>query len=122
VKNQAKILCALMTACSSSWAEWEITGRENDGQTTYYHNIYTIQKNGSFVTIWTMKNYVVSSSDNINKESKSENKLLAFNCLQKSYAEPSAQNVSISMSQWNWKSLPPRTIIELQWKVACKEK
>jgi hypothetical protein len=122
VKNQAKSFFVLMAACSASWAEWEITGRENDGQTTYYHDIYTIQKSGSFVTIWTMKDYVVRSPDKPIKERKSENKLLAFNCLQKTYAEPSAQDVSISMSQWKWNTVSSRTIIELQWKVACKEK
>ena len=111
-----------MAACSASWAEWEITGRENDGQTTYYHDIYTIQKSGSFVTIWTMKDYVVRSPDKPIKERKSENKLLAFNCLQKTYAEHSAQDVSISMSQCKWNTVSSRTIIELQWKVACKEK
>jgi len=122
VKTQAKTLLALLTACSASWAGWEITGRETDGETTYYHDIYTIQKNGSIVTIWTMKEYVVRSPDNKKKENRSENKLLAFDCRRKTYAEPSVEDYSISMSEWNWKTVSPRTIIELQWKVACKEK
>lgn len=122
MKAQAKTFLALLTACSASWAEWEITGREADGETTYYHDIYTIQKSGSIVTIWTMKEYVVRSPDNIKKEGRSENKLLAFDCRRKIYAEPSIEDNSSSMSEWNWKTVSSRSIIELQWKVACKVK
>jgi hypothetical protein len=53
----------LMMVCSVSWAKWELTGSNSYETVFFYHDRSTIQRNGSFVMMWSMVNFSSVTSD-----------------------------------------------------------
>jgi hypothetical protein len=127
-------LCfVMMTVCSVSWADWEMTGKEYD--ITHYHDKSTIQRNDITAQMWVMYEFPEVRTNTDGDRYKSAKSLLAFNCkyqtltmisvLQYSGTAGTGEVVlsdTFKESEWIWDQIVPNTLVKTEWDIACGKK
>ena len=127
-------LCfVMMTVCSVSWADWEITGKEYD--ITHYHDKSTIQRNDITAQMWVMYEFPEVRTNTDGDKYKSAKSLLAFNCKYQTLTMVSVLQYSGSAgtgevilsdnfkeSEWIWDQIVPNTLVKTEWDIACGKK
>ena len=127
-------LCfVMMTVCSVSWADWEMTGKEYD--ITHYHDKSTIQRNDITAQMWLMYEFPEVRTNTDGDKYKSAKSLLAFNCKYQTLTMVSVLQYSGSAgtgevilsdnfkeSEWIWDQIVPNTLVKTEWDIACGKK
>ena len=127
-------LCfVMMTVCSVSWADWEMTGKEYD--ITHYHDKSTIQRNDITAQMWVMYEFPEVRINTDGDKYKSAKSLLAFNCKYQTLTMVSVLQYSGSAgtgevilsdtfkeSEWIWDQIVPNTLVKTEWDIACGKK
>lgn len=136
MRNMKRLLFfVLMTVCSVSWAEWEITDYLKNGEDTFYHDKSTKRKTGAIVRMWTLRNYSIVQTERDGDRYMSAKELIAYDCRSETFAMVSAVWYSGPMGKgdtvrmgtfkendWKWNPIVPDTIGENEWKIACGKK
>lgn len=123
----------LMMVCSVSCAEWVETGISDFA--IFYHDKSTIRRNGKIAKIWTMVDYFEERTGSDGKRFKSDKRRLVYNCMEDTFAIISLLEYSGSMgegkiifsgdskeNEWDWASIPPGSVSEANFKIACGKK
>jgi hypothetical protein len=118
------IFVMFMITCSVSWAEWNFTGRMEDGA-VYFHDKSTIRKNGVKRKMWIM----------VNQTDGSTKALKVYNCNSEEFsiaaltlysgsmgAGKVGTSISFKENEQSWEPVIPDSIVELEWKIACGKK
>ena len=130
------IFAVLMMVCSVSWAKWDGTPTLNKVQgVKYYHDKSTIRIDGAIAKMWVMRDFSEPQNDNTGGRYKSQKLLFAYDCMSEQAAIISGVNNSDSMgrgsvvwsitlkeNEWEWEAIPPKSIGEVNWKIACGKK
>lgn len=127
------LFVALMMVCSVSWAEWEYTGKNESF--VHYVDRSTIRNSGAIARMWVLADYFAEQTNSDGKKFKSDNRRLAFNCMQETtaliafveYSDSMGKGRTVSSeerkeSDWDWRSFPPDTTVEVMFKIACGNK
>jgi hypothetical protein len=122
----------LMMVCSVSWAKWELTGSNSYETVFFYHDRSTIQRNGSFVMMWSMVNFSSVTSDDWGNRYRSIKSRNAYNCLSQEYTTTSIVKTDGSMGggdvvdsttlkerDWKWAPISPNSVSEHLLQIAC---
>jgi hypothetical protein len=127
IKMKRLLFVVIMMTCSLSWAAWEKTGTIVDGDevSVYYFDKSTIRKNGVIVKMWIM----VSQLDRSTKAQK------VYDCNSETFAMASfvmlsgpmgtgsaTTSMTFKEKEWEWKPIVPDSMVELEWKFACRKK
>jgi hypothetical protein len=125
------VFSVLMTICSISWAEWEITGETDDR--IDYHDRSTIRRNGKIAKMWTLSEYHSIQTDNTGARYKSDKTFWAFNCIEGTKSIIALLQYSGSMGRgktvWSmnkqendlmWEVIPPGSAGAVMFKIACR--
>jgi hypothetical protein len=127
------LFVVLMTVCSVSWAEWEMTGKAEG--LTHYHDKSTIVINGTTAQMWVMYEFPQVRTNTDGGRYKSAKSLLAFNCKYETLAMISVIQYSGSLgtsdvvlsdsyneSEWIWDRIVPNTLVKVELDIACGKK
>ena len=126
------LFAALMTVCSVSWAEWELI--EINEEFVFYFDKKTIQKNGTAVKMWEMKDYV-SVQYFQGEQYNSEKIYKVYDCNSKMQTIASLIYFSNELGggnsiwsdtrqekDWEWVATVPSSIGHSLWQIACGKK
>ena len=125
------LLLLLASACSSAMAEWVKVG--DSVVATPYADIATIRKNGDSVRMWVLddyKNPVQVGSDPAFLSRKSQ---YEFDCKEGNLRQLTVSFHSENMGKGlviyfhdnkspQWEAVPPDSVAEGEWKIACDRK
>jgi hypothetical protein len=127
------LFVVLMTVCSVSWAEWEMTGKAEG--LTHYHDKSTIVINDTTAQMWVMYEFPQVRTNTDGGRYKSAKSLLAFNCKYETLAMISVIQYSGSLgtsdvvlsdsyneSEWIWDRIVPNTLVKVELDIACGKK
>ena len=127
------LFAVLMTVCSVSWAEWEMTGKAEG--LTHYHDKSTITINDITAQMWVMYEFPQVRTNTDGGRYKSAKSLLAFNCKYETLAMISVIQYSGSLgagdvvlsdsyneSEWIWDRIVPNTLVKVELDIACGKK
>jgi len=123
----------LIFISTASTADWEVSGANNDENITWYADRTTIKKNGNIVTMWTMTSGKPSFVNN--KQYLSSKNLFEFDCKNEkirllsgtAYSEENGMGEVVHMVTYKENETQsifrvPGTLLENQWKIACRKK
>ncbi|MDR4513430.1 surface-adhesin E family protein [Nitrosomonas sp.] len=125
------IILILMLLSSPAWAEWtEIGEDENEGAYIVYADLTSVQSAGGRVKMWVLYDYKgeqkASGTNFLSKKIRRD-----YNC-----REAGIRTLAFSLFSWNmekgellrsynqpqqWERVPPGSMKEIEWKVACDE-
>jgi hypothetical protein len=124
------LFVVLMTFCSLSWAEWEITGRTKKG--TFYYDKSTIRIESPIAKMWAMMDFSEELTNSSGERSKSQKVFRVANCKEQTVTTNSIIQFSDSMGEgnvvstytikegeWTWQPISPGSIAETEWKIMC---
>ncbi len=124
------VLMVLLSAVSSTaMAEWVKVSNVDGGDITFYTDPSTIRKNGKSVKMWELQDYLTARtgenylSVKIQNEydCKNERTRLLFLSLHSAHMG-GGDIVEMNNSPGEWMPVPPASIIEALWKIACGKK
>ena len=121
----------LLMTCSVSWAEWERVVKTDNY--VFFVDRATIRKKSNFVEMWEMTNFFETQVTEVDKQNyKSRMHLSRYDCSDGTrgtvsflmYAEENGKgNVVLShmvkKNEIEDNSIPPGSLGELLWKIAC---
>ena len=123
----------LLMSCSVSWADWEMTGKEDD--LIHYHDKSTIKINDLTAQMSVMYDFPEVQTNTDGGRYKSAKSLLAFNCKYETltmvsviqYSGPTGTGEVVlsdtfQESEWIWDRIVPNTLVKTEWDIACGKK
>jgi len=122
-----KLAICLLLLSSSSWAGWKSVGEDNAA--AFYADPATIVKSGNTAQLWSLLDYK-DFQRMVEVGYFSQKSLVEYDC-----TERKARGLNLSLhsehmgegkvvyedsSAHEWSAVPPQTITETLWNIACK--
>jgi hypothetical protein len=125
--RKAILMMLLAVASSSALAEWVEVFR--DEAVTVYADPSTVRKAGNMVKMWVLYDYKSVQSSNSSKPYRSSRKQSEYDCKEAQSRILSLTAHSGNMAEVDtvfslskpeeWEPVPPSSLAELMWKIAC---
>lgn len=128
-----KVILMLLLAVVSGnvMAEWVAIGKSDDDGMTIYANPSTIRKNGNIVKMWTlndfttMQTYAGYSYMAVRSQGEFNCKDELYRILATTYHSKNMAGGDVVRSDFipnAWSGVPPESIAEALWAIACSKK
>lgn len=123
-----KLVFVLLLLSAPAWAEWTLVALNDNEKTVVYADLATIRKSGNMAKMWSLYDYktvrrVVAVSILSHKDQNE------YDCGEERYRTlysswysgnmGSGDSVFSDSDPKKWDPLPPESVIESLWKVAC---